>query len=367
MSGESTRTEPEGELNKMKKEILLLTLSGLLAIPGSAVLGQDNGQDKGQEQAAQAAAKVTIAKGVKQKITGVIVRREADVFVLRDISRGEVTISLVGNTKVLEKKSNIFRRAKNYGTTNLVQGLTVEVEGKGNDKGVLVAEKIRFTDNALVAVQAADTLVTPVEGRVGVAEKKLEESEANAKRLAGQIGELDTISKEARSNARSAQDTADSAVVGVEATNRRIDTLISTIDDYVPKRDVSVTFKAGSAKLLPDETAKLDEIASQARNEKAYLIEITGFASAEGKADLNRKLSEQRADAVVRYLAETHSIPLRRMITPFGFGAARPVADNTTREGREQNRRVEVKILVNKGLTAPPPPVKLGRPNAPGE
>jgi len=65
-------------------------------------------------------------------------------------------------------------------------------------------------------------------------------------------------------------------------------------------------------------------------------------------------LSQKRADAVVRYMQENHDIPLRRMITPFGYGPAKAVADNTTREGREQNRRVEVKILVSKGLTQQP-------------
>lgn len=342
----------------MKKGILVVTLSGLLVGLGSMGLAQD----KSQEQAAQAAAKVPLPKGVKQKITGVIIKRDADTFVLRDKSNGEVTVSLQGSTKVLEKKSNFLRRGKDYGTTNLIRGLTVEVEGKGNDQGVLVAEKIRFTDNALVAVQAAETRVTPVEGRVDVAEKRLEESEENAKRLANQLVEIENISNQATAKARNAQDVAESAVVGVEATNQRIDTLVSTLDDYVAKRDISVNFKVGSAKLMPEATALLDEIARQAKSEKAYLIEITGFASAEGKADLNRKLSQERADAVVRYLAENHDIPLRRMITPFGYGAARPVADNMTKTGREQNRRVEVKILVNKGLTAPPPPVRVGRP-----
>ncbi|MBO0726985.1 MAG: OmpA family protein, partial [Blastocatellia bacterium] len=65
-----------------------------------------------------------------------------------------------------------------------------------------------------------------------------------------------------------------------------------------------------------------------------------------------RALSERRADAVKRYLAENHDIPLFRIITPFGFGEAKPVADNATRDGRKQNRRVEVAILVSKGLTA---------------
>ena len=64
----------------------------------------------------------------------------------------------------------------------------------------------------------------------------------------------------------------------------------------------------------------------------------------------NRALSQRRADTVIRYLVENHSIPLRRIVTPYGFGETNPVAENNSRDGRAQNRRVEVKLLVNKGL-----------------
>ena len=351
----------------MKKSIYQVVMSiGLAAILAVTAL-EGLAQDKVADQAAKVAAKVTIAKGVKQKIFGVIIEREADTFLLRDKSNGEVTVRLQNSTQVLEKKSNIFRNARIYGTTNLVRGLTVEIEGKGDEKGQLVAEKIRFTDNALVAVKAAETRVTPVEGRVAANEKRLEESEANAKRLSDQIIEMESLSKKITNSARTAQDAAEAAAVGVESTSRRIDTLVTSLDEYVEKRDISVNFKVGSSLLLPEATELLDEVARQAKSEKAYLIEITGFASAEGAAEKNRRLSQDRAEAVVRYLAENHEIPLRRMITPYGFGAARPVASNDTRTGREQNRRVEVKILVNKGLTAPPPPVKVARPVTKGD
>ena len=113
-----------------------------------------------------------------------------------------------------------------------------------------------------------------------------------------------------------------------------------------------MNFKVNSAVLSDEAKAALDEIAAQAKNEKGYLIQVTGFASADGTEARNRILSERRAEAVKRYLAENHDIPLYRMINPFGFGEAKPVADNDTREGRKQNRRVEVAILINKGLTA---------------
>ena len=107
----------------------------------------------------------------------------------------------------------------------------------------------------------------------------------------------------------------------------------------------------------------LDAIATQAKTEKGYIIEVAGHASADGKLELNRKLSQERADEVIRYLVESHDIPLRRIAVTIGYGIAKPVADNTTKEGREQNRRVDVKILVNKGLLAP---VKTTRPAASG-
>ena len=71
----------------------------------------------------------------------------------------------------------------------------------------------------------------------------------------------------------------------------------------------------------------------------------------------NKLLNQHRADAVIQYLVENHQIPLRRIITPYGYGKLNPIADNTTREGRAQNRRVEVKLLVNKGLTQPAPTI----------
>jgi outer membrane protein OmpA-like peptidoglycan-associated protein len=83
---------------------------------------------------------------------------------------------------------------------------------------------------------------------------------------------------------------------------------------------------------------------------RGYEIEITGFASADGSATANKRLSQRRAQAVIDYLIETHNIPLRRIGQSFGFGELQSVADNTTREGREQNRRVEVKLLVSRGL-----------------
>ncbi|MFN7927102.1 MAG: OmpA family protein [Blastocatellia bacterium] len=297
--------------------------------------------------------------GQKQKVRGTIVKRDTEGFVMRDLNGNDWSVTLTNNTKVEERKSNPFRGAQKYPTTNLLRGLNVEVEGAGDGSGAIVAKSVKMTQDELAMARTTEARVTPVEGRVGDTEKRITEAEANAQRLSGQIAELEAVSNAARGGAKAAQETADAAIAGINETNNRI----SMMDDFEERKAVSVNFKAGSYVLSDDAKNILDAIAAQAKTEKAYLIEIAGHASSEGKLDVNRKLSQERADEVIRYLVESHNIPLRRIATTMGYGISQPVADNTTKEGREQNRRVDVKILVNKGLLSP---VKTSRPASVG-
>src|SRR5260370_6801952 len=123
---------------------------------------------------------------------------------------------------------------------------------------------------------------------------------------------------------------------------------------------MAVNFRTGSAVLTADAKPKLDQLATKALNSKAYVVEVTGHADSTGNTNFNRQLSQRRADAVIRYLVEQHKIPLRRIITPYGFLASEPIAHNKTRSCPAHNRRVELKILVNKGLTSPAPTMNPG-------
>lgn len=291
----------------------------------------------------------TVSSGEKMKIKGVVVRREADTFTVRDMNDADTVVRLTNDTSVSERKSNPFRRAKNYATTNILRGLNVEVEGRGDESGQLVASKVKFSDTEYRVARSIESRVNPVESRVGTAEGRIDQVEQNAQRLSGQLDELAAVANTARGGARAAQETADAAIAGVGATNERI----SALDDYTVQQVTTVNFKVGSAVLSPEAKAQLDTMAQQVASAKNYMVEITGFADATGSMDLNRRLSQRRADAVVRYMAENHNVPLRRMITPFGYGEMQAVADNTTRDGRAQNRRVEVKMLINRGLSQP--------------
>lgn len=286
----------------------------------------------------------TVASGQKMKIKGVVTRRDADTFVVQD-ANGVSTTVVMNNTTSVKTSGGFLRGGTNYGVTAILRGLNLEVEGRGDGTN-LVAEKIRFKEGDLRTARTVEANVTPVENRVGQAENRIGQVEANSQRLSGQLDELAAISNAARGGAKAAQETADAAIGGVNATNERI----SALDDYQVQNTTSVLFRVGSSVLSAEAKGQLDQIAQQALQAKGYVLEIGGFASADGSVEANRRLSQRRADTVIRYLVENHQIPLRRIVTPYGYGESNPVAENTSRSGREQNRRVEVKVLVSRGI-----------------
>ncbi|MGE3465762.1 MAG: OmpA family protein [Pyrinomonadaceae bacterium] len=286
---------------------------------------------------AQTAQLRNAVPGQKYKIKGVIVAKETtNTFIVRDSVGIDTRIVIAPDASI---KNNAFFGGDRYPVTSLVRGLNMEVEGRGESTGSVAVTKVRFEKSNLLTAQSIDARVSPTEDRLAVAEQ-------NAERVSGQIDELMAISNAAKGGAKAAQDTADAAVAGVNATNKRI----TDLDDYVVQTTATVNFRVGSAVLSPEAKYSLDEVASTAASLKGYMIEVTGFASADGNERANKLLSERRAQAVKDYLIQTHNVPLRRMSTSYGYGELQAIADNSTREGREQNRRVEIKLLVNRGL-----------------
>ena len=300
----------------------------------------------------------SVASGEKMKIKGVVVRRDVDTFTVRDLTGNDTVVRMTDRTSV-KSKGGVFSGGTRYQATNIIRGLNLEVEGRGGSSGELVADKIRFYETDLRTARAVESRATPLEERASAAEGRLSDVEQNAQKLSGQLDELAAISNAARGGAKAAQETADAAVSGVNQTNERI----SALDDYTPQETAAVNFRVGSSVLNTDAKSKLDAIATKALNSKAYVLEVTGYADSTGSTARNRALSQRRADAVITYLVEQHKIPLRRIVTPYGFGELDPVADNKTRTGRAENRRVEVKMLVNKGLTAPSPTMRTSSGN----
>ena len=314
-------------INEIKTSRPLLLAFGLMLVLIGAA--QVSGQDAGTQTTRETFNTRTVPSGAKMKFRGVVVKRDADTFVVRDRSRADYQVLLTDNTSI-KTYGGFFRGGKKYAVTDILTGLIVEVEGRGDQQGQLVAEKIRFNESDMRAAITTETRVGPVE--------------QNQQRLSGQMDELSAIAAEARTEAVAAQAAANQA-------NERI----SALDDYDVQEAVIVNFRVNSAVLSPEARQQLDALAAKAISAKGFVIEVAGHTDATGNAARNFQLSQQRAEAVVQYLAVNHKIPLRRFITPMGYGKADAVADNTTAAGRAQNRRVEVKMLVSRGMSRPTP------------
>jgi outer membrane protein OmpA-like peptidoglycan-associated protein len=105
-----------------------------------------------------------------------------------------------------------------------------------------------------------------------------------------------------------------------------------------------VQFETGKAELLPVSHALLDEVAKMLKdNPQVELISVEGHTDSTGTPEINRKLSQARAESVAKYLS-SKGVKAARM-EPKGFGPDRPIADNETDAGRDANRRVEFNIL----------------------
>jgi outer membrane protein OmpA-like peptidoglycan-associated protein len=123
------------------------------------------------------------------------------------------------------------------------------------------------------------------------------------------------------------------------------------LSEYDTKGEATVKFKSGSSKIEAADEEQLKQLAQTATGLKGYIIEVMGYTDSTGNAAMNTKLSEDRAKAVITYLVQQGSVPVRHIVAPGAMGEYGAAAANETKEGRADNRRVEVKVLVNKGIT----------------
>ncbi len=309
------------EIKHWRLATVVCSLALLLAVTPQ-VFGQDS---SAQANKSRSIGIQSVPNGAKLKFRGVVIGRDADTFTIRDRNRTDYRVLLTDDTSI-KTNGGFLRFGKKYAVTDILRGLIVEVEGRGDAQGQLVADKVRFNESDMRAAITSDTRVSPVE--------------ANQERMAGQMDELYTVAAEARNEVR--------------AANERI----SALDDYDAGEALTVNFKVNSAVLSPEAKQRLDTLAEKALSAKWYMIEVGGHTDSTGSETKNFQLSQQRAEAVIQYLAVRHKIPVRRFISPMGYGKTDAVADNKTATGRAQNRRVEVKMLVNRGLSQQPATAK---------
>lgn len=230
---------------------------------------------------------------------------------------------------------------------------------------IFASAALMFVGTGCATKRFVRASVSPVDARVGQVEStakqntadidQLEKEVSRAEELANGAGkeakaanelaqQAGTKATEAGTRANGAYSLAEQGVSKATANERSIDRMYENLDNYQMLREESVVFGFDRAELNDDAKAKLDSFAASLANQKRYVIEVQGFADPAGNINYNQALSHRRATAVVRYLTLNHNIPLRR-IQMLGLGSEQPVGDNKTRAGRQQNRRVEVKVF----------------------
>jgi outer membrane protein OmpA-like peptidoglycan-associated protein len=342
-------------MRRKNRNLHLVALALILSL-ASVALAQENAT--GEPVALKASANTrNVPDGQKFKVRGIVIKSNAESFTLREPDGTETVVTLTDNTKIKAAKKNWFRQYKAAGPSSILRGLRVEAEGRGNQAGELVAAKIRFDEQDFRTAQALEARVDPVEtlatstkALAEANEQRITSAEQNAERLSGQVNELSAVAAAANDAAGRAQVSADRAQAEANNASDRI----NAMDDYELLETFTVHFHSGSAELSPAAKAQIDEVATkvQGDNLKGWVMEITGYADSQGNTASNRSLSDHRADAVINYLVTRYNLPLRRLVQPFGYGSLNPVADNATGEGRALNRRVEIRVLVNKGLSS---------------
>ena len=202
------------------------------------------------------------------KIKGVVTRRDSDTFTVRDNNGVDTIVRLDNNTSV-KTKGGFLRSGANY-ASNANPARPEPGSGRSWQRVGRISRptKIRFNDSDLRVARAVESRAAPLEDRASNTENKLSQVEQNAQRLSGQLDEFAAVANTAKGGARAAQETADSAVAGVNATNDRI----SALDDYVPQTVLAVTSESAVRCCLADSKTKLDEIATKALNAKGYVL-----------------------------------------------------------------------------------------------
>jgi len=308
----------------------LATLA-LIALATQASAQADPNSPRKNQSSPEPTTPQTTAKYVqndKGKVVGAIISRKGDDMIVRRENTNELsTVTLTANTKVESPSGFMNVDRKRQDMTLLIPGLFVKVRGRGGSRNNLVAERISFHKTAL--------------------------------KVANQIaaGEVDLRAKVARDeraireNRQGLANATERARDSLDALRERAITRMSDIDQYDVKYSAIVHFTPNGTELSSASKAALDSLAAMGMGMNGYLIEVTGFADATEPKNL--ALSDQRAQAVVAYLVASHNVPQRRIVNPTGLGAANPVASNDTPTGRADNRRVEVKVLVNRALNMP--------------
>jgi outer membrane protein OmpA-like peptidoglycan-associated protein len=307
----------------MKRKAIVVSLMTVLFVTSVAAFGQD-----------------------KAKVKGMIVSRTGETLIVNGPD-GKVTVVLSDDTRTKDNVGLFGWGREEMSNVVLIPGVKLSVDGVSDGQGRVAAKTITIDADDLETAEMIQSGLHPTAEQVAANVQTLAEHhdklETNKMQLAAHKEYIETNQQ----NIASHKQQIDQNIKDIQENTDRF----MALSEYDVKGQATVKFKVGSAKVAPEDEEQLKQLAQTATGLKGYIVEVIGYADSTGNAAMNTKLSEDRAQAVITYLVQQGSVPVRHIVAPGAMGEYGAAAPNETKEGRAENRRVEVKVLVNKGIT----------------
>jgi OmpA-OmpF porin, OOP family len=284
------------------------------------------------------------SNGENVKIKGLITTRTGETLVIKTADGGNVTVALTDATKVQQPKG-LGLRKKQMSVTVLIPGLKISVNGVGDAQRV-TAKTITFDADDLQLAETIQAGLTPTKHAVQANQQNIATNKQDIQTNQQDISANQVQTAANKQQITSNQEQIEASQQDIEAANKRF----SELSEFDTKGNVNVNFAVGKSVISASDKTALSALAHDAVNLTGYIIQVKGYADSSGNAAMNQQLSMDRAQAVIAYLIQDCNVPVRHIIAPGAMGTADPTATNETAQGRAENRRVEVKVLVNKGL-----------------
>jgi OmpA-OmpF porin, OOP family len=279
------------------------------------------------------------------KVKGMITARTGETLIVKS---GDTitTVVLTDDTTTKDDKGLFGLDKQQMSDVVLIPGLKVEVDGTPDDAGRFTAKTITVDGDDLETAEMVQAGLHPtaeqVAANMGAIAATQQDIAANKVQLAAHKENIETNQQNIGANKQRIEQN----IKNIEENTNRF----TALSEYDVKGEATVSFSVGSTDISAPHQEQLKMLAQNAVSLRGYIIEVTGFADATGNAAINTKLSEDRAKAVITFLMQQGNVPIRHIVAPGAMGEYGAAAPNETAVGRAQNRRVEVKVLVNKGI-----------------
>ena len=292
-------------------------------------------------------------------VKGMISSRTGETLTITS-DNGNVIVLLTDDTTTKDNTGLLGLGNEQMASVVLIPGLKVDVDGESNEKGQIVAKTITVDGDDLETSEMIQAGLKPTAKQVEVNIEGIDAnrraidanrltSSTNAAEIAALKAQIEAlkagIAEHQQNSASHEQKIAETIKVVHETTDR-----FMSLADYDTKAKTTVKFGLGSSSISKEAEGELMTLAKSATGMNGYIIEVIGYTDSSGHDAINTKLSEDRARAVITYLMQQGGVPVRHIVAPGAMGEYAPVASNETAAGRAENRRVEVKVLVHKGV-----------------